>query len=71
MEPSSAGLSNPGHYVAAHNGGFPEAALDLQRAEQWMPTIERNAWQSFIPPVCRGHYGGILTAVGRWEEAER
>ncbi|MGI9556613.1 MAG: response regulator transcription factor, partial [Solirubrobacterales bacterium] len=51
--------------------GACEAALDLRRAEQWMPTIERHAWQSFVPPVCRTHYGGILTAVGRWEEAER
>ena len=51
--------------------GACEVALDLRRAEQWMPTIERHAWQSFVPPVCRTHYGGILTAVGRWEEAER
>jgi DNA-binding CsgD family transcriptional regulator len=23
-----------------------------------------------VPPVCRTHYGGILTAVGRWDRAE-
>ena len=24
-----------------------------------------------MPPTCRTHYGGILIALGRWEEAER
>jgi DNA-binding CsgD family transcriptional regulator len=47
-----------------------EMALDLRRAEEWMPIAERFAWQEFVPPVCRTHYGGILTAVGRWPEAE-
>jgi DNA-binding NarL/FixJ family response regulator len=47
-----------------------EMALDLRRAEEWMPVAERFAWQEFVPPVCRTHYGGILTAVGRWPEAE-
>lgn len=28
------------------------------------------AWGDFVPPTCRLHYGGILIAVGRWEEAE-
>jgi DNA-binding NarL/FixJ family response regulator len=47
-----------------------ETVLDLRRAEQWMPVAERFAWQDFVSPVCRTHYGGILTAVGRWPEAE-
>jgi DNA-binding NarL/FixJ family response regulator len=47
-----------------------EMALDLRRAEEWMPVAERFAWQEFVPPVCRTHYGGILTAIGRWPEAE-
>jgi hypothetical protein len=24
-----------------------------------------------VPPTCRTHYGGILIALGRWEDAER
>lgn len=51
--------------------GACEAALDVRRAEQWMPVVERLAWKSFVPPVCRTHYGGILIAVGRWQEAEQ
>ena len=51
--------------------GACELTFDLRRAEQWMPVIERLAWQSFVPPVCRTHYGGILTAVGRWDQAEK
>ena len=51
--------------------GACEISLDLGRAEQWMPVIERLAWQDFVPPVCRTHYGGILIEVGRWDEAER
>jgi DNA-binding NarL/FixJ family response regulator len=51
--------------------GACEAAVDVRRAEQWMPVVERLAWKSFVPPVCRTHYGGILIAVGRWQEAEQ
>jgi hypothetical protein len=25
----------------------------------------------FVTPVCRTHYGGILIAIGRWDEAEQ
>jgi DNA-binding NarL/FixJ family response regulator len=28
------------------------------------------AWQHFVRPTCRSHYGGILIAIGRWAEAE-
>jgi DNA-binding NarL/FixJ family response regulator len=48
-----------------------EIALDLRRAEEWMqaaPAFE--AWEDWVSPVCRNHYGGILIAAGRWTEAE-
>ena len=49
-----------------------EMAFDIARAEQWMSVAGRyEAWNDFVSPVCRNHYGGILVAVGRWEEAER
>ena len=49
-----------------------EIALDVARAEQWMAVAGRfGAWSEFVSPVCRTHYGGILIAVGRWNEAER
>lgn len=50
-----------------------ESTLDVRRAEEWCPVISRLgdrpsvAWASAI---CRTHYGGILVAAGRWEEAE-
>jgi DNA-binding CsgD family transcriptional regulator/putative sterol carrier protein len=48
-----------------------EYATDVRRAEQWMDVIGRTvAWTDFVVPTCRTHYGGILVALGRWEEAE-
>jgi DNA-binding CsgD family transcriptional regulator len=48
-----------------------ERATDVRRAEQWMELIRRSvAWTDFVIPTCRSHYGGILVALGRWEEAE-
>jgi DNA-binding NarL/FixJ family response regulator len=48
-----------------------ETTLDVMRAEQWMSVAGHfEAWGDFVPPVCRTHYAGILTAVGRWDEAE-
>ena len=50
-----------------------ESTLDVRRAEEWQPVTsslgERPAlaWASAI---CRTHYGGILVAAGRWDEAE-
>lgn len=48
-----------------------ELVHDVSRADQWMraaSTIleKRNVVAAF----CRAHYGGILTAAGRWGEAE-
>ncbi|MCA1700036.1 MAG: LuxR C-terminal-related transcriptional regulator [Actinobacteria bacterium] len=49
-----------------------EQAADVRRAEQWMWAAKRFvAWRDFVPPTCRTHYGGILIAIGRWEEAEK
>jgi DNA-binding CsgD family transcriptional regulator len=49
-----------------------ERATDVRRAEQWLAAATRfKAWDDFVPPTCRTHYGGILIALGRWEEAER
>ena len=48
-----------------------EHATDVRRAEQWMDVIQRTVvWTDFVVPTCRTHYGGILVALGRWEEAE-
>jgi DNA-binding NarL/FixJ family response regulator len=49
-----------------------ELVNDVPRADQWMRAAadllrRRNAMAAF----CRAHYGGILTAAGRWNEAER
>jgi DNA-binding CsgD family transcriptional regulator len=49
-----------------------ERATDIRRAEQWLEAATRfEAWGDFVPPTCRTHYGGILIALGRWQEAER
>jgi ATP/maltotriose-dependent transcriptional regulator MalT len=49
-----------------------ERATDVRRAEQWLAVATRfEAWGDFVQPTCRTHYGGILIALGRWEEAER
>jgi DNA-binding CsgD family transcriptional regulator len=49
-----------------------ERAIDVRRAEQWLAGATRfEAWGDFVPPTCRMHYGGILIALGRWDEAER
>jgi DNA-binding NarL/FixJ family response regulator len=52
--------------------GACERATDVRRAEQWIAAARRFvAWGDFVTPTCRLHYGGILIAVGRWEEAEQ
>lgn len=51
--------------------GACERTTDVRRAEQWISAARRFvAWGDFVAPTCRLHYGGILIAVGRWEEAE-
>jgi ATP/maltotriose-dependent transcriptional regulator MalT len=50
-----------------------ERTQDVVRAEQWIRAardiVERRRLLA-IGAFCRAHYGGILTAAGRWEEAE-
>jgi DNA-binding NarL/FixJ family response regulator len=48
-----------------------EHATDVRRAEEWIALADRHvAWTDFVRPTCRTHYGGILVALGRWDEAE-
>lgn len=50
-----------------------ERAHDVVRAEQWLRTAEdvvKRPHMVGVSAFCRAHYGGILTAAGRWEEAE-
>jgi DNA-binding CsgD family transcriptional regulator len=50
-----------------------EQARDVPRAEQWIRVGEHVAERRNLPAVsayCRTHYGGILTAAGRWPEAD-
>ncbi len=50
-----------------------ERAQDVGRAEQWIRVGESIAERRHLPAVsafCRTHYGGILTAAGRWPEAD-
>ena len=50
-----------------------EHAHDVTRADQWMRVGEAVAQRRNLPVVtafCRTHYGGVLTAAGRWPEAD-
>jgi DNA-binding CsgD family transcriptional regulator len=48
-----------------------EAALDVRRATDWLSMVDRYVvWTDFVRPTCRTHYGGILIARGRWQDAE-
>jgi DNA-binding CsgD family transcriptional regulator len=48
-----------------------ELAIDVRRASEWIAAMDRHVvWTDFVRPTCRTHYGGILTALGRWAEAE-
>jgi len=50
-----------------------EYAHDVGRADQWIRVGESIAARRQLPAVsafCRTHYGGILTAAGRWPEAD-
>jgi DNA-binding NarL/FixJ family response regulator len=50
-----------------------EYAHDVVRADQWIRVGEAIARRRNLPAVsafCRTHYGGLLTAAGRWEEAD-
>ena len=50
-----------------------EHANDVVRAEQWLRAADdlvRRRGYVAISGYCRAHYGAILTAAGRWAEAE-
>jgi DNA-binding CsgD family transcriptional regulator len=48
-----------------------ELVNDVLRADQWMRTAtDRMKHRNVVAAFCRAHYGGILTAAGRWAEAE-
>jgi DNA-binding CsgD family transcriptional regulator len=50
-----------------------EHAHDVSRADQWIRVGEAVASRRKLPTVamfCHTHYGGILTAAGRWVEAD-
>jgi DNA-binding NarL/FixJ family response regulator len=50
-----------------------EHAHDVTRADQWIRVGETFAARRRLPAIsafCRTHYGGILTAAGRWPEAD-
>ena len=50
-----------------------ERARDVVRADQWIRVGEAIAARRRLPAVsafCRTHYGGVLTAAGRWPEAD-
>jgi DNA-binding NarL/FixJ family response regulator len=50
-----------------------ERAHDVSRADQWIRIGEAIAERRNLPAVaafCRTHYGGVLTAAGRWSEAD-
>jgi DNA-binding CsgD family transcriptional regulator len=50
-----------------------ELTSDVRRAEQWMSVVDRfvaGTRSLLVSTTCRLHYGGILIAIGRWEEAE-
>ncbi|HEX5771811.1 MAG TPA: LuxR C-terminal-related transcriptional regulator [Nocardioidaceae bacterium] len=49
-------------------------ADDLRRATQWCRAADRfmdTYGCPFLQARCRAHYGSVLVATGRWEEAER
>lgn len=51
-----------------------EMAVDVPRAEGWLGAVDnyvRRTGELPISGICRMHYGGLLTAAGRWEQAER
>jgi DNA-binding NarL/FixJ family response regulator len=48
-----------------------ELVNDVPRADQWMRAAANLMEQrNVVAAFCRAHYGGILTAAGRWNEAE-
>jgi tetratricopeptide (TPR) repeat protein len=48
-----------------------ELVNDVPLADQWMrAAADLMKQRNVVAAFCRAHYGGILTAAGRWNEAE-
>ncbi|MHA6631750.1 LuxR C-terminal-related transcriptional regulator [Pseudonocardia sichuanensis] len=50
-----------------------ELTCDVRRAEDWLALADRFVRRTGripISAICRTHYGGVLTAAGRWADAE-
>jgi len=50
-----------------------EMVLDVRRAEEWTAVADALAARANVAwasAICRMYYGGILTAAGRWSEAD-
>jgi DNA-binding CsgD family transcriptional regulator len=51
-----------------------ELTCDVRRAADWLALADRFVERTNRIPIgaiCRTHYGGVLTAAGRWDDAER
>ena len=51
-----------------------ELTNDVRRAQDWLEAADGFVARTNrlpISAICRTHYGGVLTAAGRWAEAER
>ena len=51
-----------------------ELTSDVRRAEEWLARSDDFVARTNrlpISAICRTHYGGVLTAAGRWVDAER
>ncbi|MDP8927826.1 MAG: hypothetical protein M3O70_04400, partial [Actinomycetota bacterium] len=51
-----------------------EMTVDVRRAEGWLGAVDNYVERTGELPIsgiCRMHYGGLLTAAGRWDDAER
>jgi DNA-binding CsgD family transcriptional regulator len=54
--------------------GACELAVDVRRARQWLQAVDHYVERTQDVPtagICRMHFGGVLTAAGRWADAER
>ncbi|MBW3663447.1 MAG: response regulator transcription factor [Actinobacteria bacterium] len=50
-----------------------EMLADIQRATAWLAAVDgyvERTGELPIAAICRMHFGGLLTAAGRWDEAE-
>lgn len=50
-----------------------ELTIDARRAEDWLAAVDAyvdRTGELPISGICRMHYGGLLTAAGRWHDAD-